>query len=285
MKLIVVSGLSGAGKSVALQVLEDQGFYCVDNLPLVLLPKFAEQMIRVADQHEMQKFAVGIDARNFVSELSIYPELIAEVEAQGLQCETVFLEAADDVLITRFSETRRRHPLSRGDAPLVEAIMAERDLLSVIADEADLRLDTSHLNVHQLRSLINNRVIGKQQGLSMQFLSFGFKKGVPADADFVFDVRCLPNPYWDPALRGNSGRDPQVVAFLEREEMVLKMFADVRDYLEAWVAVFAEGGRSYLTVAIGCTGGRHRSVYMAEKLAGHFAARYRETLVRHRELS
>ncbi|MBI5451089.1 MAG: RNase adapter RapZ [Gammaproteobacteria bacterium] len=285
MKLIVISGLSGAGKSIALQVLEDQGYYCVDNLPLALLAQFAEQMARMTGGQDGGGFAVGIDARNFLGDLPRISAILQQVARHGIPYETVFLEASNEVLIKRFSETRRRHPLARGGVPLVEAIIQERELLAPVADVADLRLETSHLNVHQLRGLINSRVIGKQQNLSLQFMSFGFKKGVPADADFVFDVRCLPNPYWDPELRVYTGKDPQVIHFLQREDMVAEMVADLRQYLQRWLERIASGGRSYLTVAVGCTGGRHRSVYIVERLAEQFASQYQDLVIRHRELS
>ncbi len=283
-RLVVVSGLSGAGKSIALNTLEDLGYYCTDNLPVALLPAFAEQMLGPAGG-PYSCVAVGIDARNPAGALERFPELLADLRRRGVEVEVLFLEADDDILIKRFSETRRRHPLSADDTALGEAIRHERELLAPFTAEAGARIDTSLSNLHELRETIRRRVAHREAGtLSLQFVSFGFKHGVPRDADFVFDVRCLPNPHWDPELRALTGCDAPVAAFLERSPEVEEMAVDLTAFLVRWVPRFEADNRAYLTVAVGCTGGQHRSVYMAQRLGEHFrAARGRSVLVRHRE--
>jgi len=285
MRLLVLSGLSGAGKSIALQALEDLGFYCVDNLPVGLLPGFVAQMKIMSGKREVNDIAVGIDARNMVDDLQDFRAILENIKEQGMDCEVIFIVANDTALIKRFSETRRRHPLTNDEVPLVEAIAAERELLSPIADCSDLHIDTSQTNVHQLRDLIRDRV-GRDASavLSLQFFSFGFKHGHPIDADFVFDVRCLPNPHWDPALRLQTGRDDDVVKFLEQQEVVKEMLSDITTFVERWVPNFEADNRSYLTVAIGCTGGQHRSVYVTETLGAYFKQQRERVLVRHREI-
>lgn len=283
MKLIIVSGLSGSGKSIALHTLEDLGYYCVDNLPMVLLPAFAAELVK-DDSGAGRKAAVAIDARNRAADLPRFPILVKDLEATGLDCEIVFLSADDDALLRRFSETRRRHPLSGQDLPLAEAIALERGLLEPISVSADWHIDTTHTNVHQLRDLVRHRVERKPGTLSLLFQSFGFKHGVPNDTDFVFDVRCLPNPHWEPRLRPLTGCDREVIEFLESASQVEQMFQEITRFLETWVPSFQAGGRSYLTVSIGCTGGQHRSVYMVERLASHFRGRDIGISTRHREL-
>ncbi len=286
MKLLVLSGLSGSGKSIALQALEDLGFYCVDNLPVGLLPGFVAQMGRMADAQVTKNIAVGIDARNMVDDLQNFRLILDDIKAQGITCEVVFIVAHDDALIKRFSETRRKHPLSSAEMPLIEAITAERHLLVPIEDCADLLIDTSSTNVHQLRDQIRDRVGNNANlALSLQFLSFGFKHGRPNDADFVFDVRCLPNPHWDPKLRLLTGRDDDVIEFLQHQTLVNDMYDDIARFVERWVPCFEAENRSYLTVAIGCTGGQHRSVYLTERLGAHFKQIREGVLIRHRELS
>lgn len=285
MRLLVISGLSGSGKSIALQVLEDQDYYCVDNLPLGLLPPFVKQLIGTAAQRNIANVAVGIDARNLAADLGRFGEILGDIRRLGIGCEVIFLTAVDSVLIKRFSETRRKHPLTRPGVALVEAIAEERALLAPIASSADLHIDTSNINVHQLRGLIRERVVQRRlPSLSMLFVSFGYKHGVPADADFVFDIRCLPNPHWDPHLRLRKGNDPEVVEFLEQQSGVMRMYEDIRGFLERWIPVFEEEDRNYMCVAIGCTGGQHRSVYLAEALARHFRQSRDNVLIRHREL-
>ncbi len=286
MRLLVLSGLSGAGKSIALQALEDLNFYCVDNLPVGLLPGFVAQMRVMAGRQEVTDIAVGIDARNMLDDLQNFSLVLDNIKEQGISCEVLFIVASDNALIKRFSETRRKHPLTGGDIPLVEAIAAERHLLTPIADCADLHIDTSQTNVHQLRDLVRERIgRNSSSALSLQFLSFGFKHGHPIDADFVFDVRCLPNPHWVPTLRLKTGRDDEVIAFLGEQAAVKEMLADITHFVARWVPSFEAENRSYLTVAIGCTGGQHRSVYLAETLAAHFKQEREGVLIRHRELS
>jgi RNase adapter protein RapZ len=285
VKLSIVSGLSGSGKSTALNALEDQGLYCIDNLPLALLSAFAAQMLK-ASLPRYQHAAVGIDARNLAEDFGRFPEMFAELRALGIECEIIFLDAQDDTLLKRFSETRRKHPLSSKATPLLEAIRRERQLLEPLARHADLHVDTTHTNVHQLRQLIQERVGGgADSSLSLLFQSFGYKHGVPPDADFVFDVRCLPNPHWDVRLRARSGLDPEVVKFLEQQALVQEMYEGIREFLDRWIAHFEAEHRTYLTVALGCTGGQHRSVYLVERLANHFRNLRGKVLTRHREIS
>jgi len=283
VKLVIVSGLSGSGKSSALRMLEDLGFFCTDNLPLALLESFTAQMLRgSAPRH----IAVGIDARSRVEDAATLPERLETLRDNGIDCEILFLEADDGVLLKRFSETRRKHPLSHDGTPLADAIANERQLLGPIAASAALQIDTSRINIHQLREVVKKRIVDRPDGqLSLVFQSFGFKHGVPRDADFVFDVRCLPNPFWEPELRELSGHDAAVQAYLSQRGQVGEMLQQVTAFLETWIPRFEAENRSYLTVAIGCTGGRHRSVYLAEQLCSHFAARRAGVSVRHREPS
>ena len=285
MKLIIISGLSGSGKSIALNVLEDLQYYCIDNLPAAMLPALADQL-QSSRHMTHEHIAVGIDARNMPADLAGFPEILEDLRARRLEVQIFFLEADNPTLIKRFSETRRRHPLSNEEVPLDEAIIQERSLLEAIAVEADLRIDTSRTNVHQLRELIRSRVRdGNGVQLSLLFESFGFKQGIPVDADFVFDVRCIPNPHWQPDLRRLTGRDPAVAEFLEQHADAVRMFEDIRDFLQSWIPRFEADNRSYMTVAVGCTGGQHRSVYMVEKLADWFREQRPGILLRHRELS
>ena len=285
MRLIIITGFSGSGKSVALHTLEDRGYYCIDNLPVFLLPAFADE---ISSRREARFFrtAVGIDARNPSSDLRSIESMLAPLKARHLKYEIVFLEAHDDTLIKRFSETRRKHPLSGDNRPLAEAITLERQLLKPFLHAADLCLDTTHTTVHQLRQIISERLGSRPAGtMSLLFLSFGFKYGVPRDADYVFDARVLPNPHWDPALRPLTGQDQAVAEFLNGNERVKRFRGEVIGFLDEWIGHFEGDGRNYLTVAIGCTGGQHRSVYLAEQMAGHFRDNGRAALVRHRELS
>lgn len=284
MKLIVVSGLSGSGKTIALQALEDMGIYCIDNLPFKLLPSLATHLLSAA-RLQQKDAAVGIDARNLADDFESFPEILAQIRAQGIQCEIVFLTADDQTLLKRFSETRRKHPLSSATVPLNEAIAAERRLLAPMAADPDWHLDTSHTTVHQLRVLVRERMgRGGETRLSLLFQSFGYKHGLPPDADFVFDVRCLPNPYWEPRLRPYTGLEADVMAFLEQQPAVTQMFESICSFLDTWIPSFETENRSYMTVAVGCTGGYHRSVYLVDRLAKHFGARRDNVLARHREL-
>lgn len=281
MRLVIVSGLSGSGKSVALHMLEDLDYYCVDNIPAGLLPMFISHTVRT---HESTYgyTAVGVDARNRPSEIASVPKLVDELKRSGVNCEVLFLRADQDALLKRYSETRRRHPLSRDGLGLAEAIRHERELLEPIADAADLIVDTTRTSVHELRELIRLRVGGRIEGrMSILFESFAFRHGVPGDADFVFDVRSLPNPHWEPGLARLTGRDAAVVEYLERHPIVAKMFADLVGFLEHWIPELVRTNRSYLTIAIGCTGGQHRSVYLVERLAQHFSSKYAQVHARH----
>jgi UPF0042 nucleotide-binding protein len=281
MRLIIVSGLSGSGKSVALHMLEDLDYYCVDNIPAGLLPMFISHTVR-SDESTYQFTAIGVDARNRPAEIASVPKLVDELKRSGIGCEVLFLRADEDVIIKRYSESRRRHPLSRDGMSLVDALAQERTLLEPICDAADLVLDTSRTSVHDLRELIRNRVAGRTAGrMSILFESFAYRHGVPDDADFVFDVRSLPNPYWEPGLAKFTGRDAQVAEYLERHEPVSRMFADISGFLEHWIPEFIRTNRSYLTIAIGCTGGQHRSVYLVERLAKHFSQHYASVYTRH----
>ena len=284
MRLVIISGMSGSGKSVALHALEDLDYYCIDNLPIGMLPAFSVQILSRPDS-DYDNFAVGIDVRNLSGDLTIFPELLTEMQQNNLKCDVIFLDADDTTLIKRFSETRRKHPLTDEGTPLNEAIAEERKILEPISSHADLVFDTSKTTVHQLRQLIRDRILGSQGNMmSVQFESFGFKHSTPVDANFVFDIRCIPNPHWVPELRSLTGRDQPVIDYLEKHAEVRKMFDDLKHFLNEWIPSFAAENRSYLTVAIGCTGGQHRSVYMAEKLAAHFKQSYDNVLVRHREL-
>jgi len=283
VKLIIVSGLSGSGKSVALHTLEDLGYYCIDNLPAGLLSALALELKLAANP--VENIAVGIDARNLPQSLHQFSDILDQLQAQGISNEILFITCEAATLIKRFSETRRRHPLSSEHVSLAEAIELERQLLEPIARRADLFIDTTQTTVHQLRDQVHQRVERREESrLSLMFQSFGFKHGIPGDADFVFDVRCLPNPHWHPELRPLTGRDAPVARHLEREEQVTTMTDNLIGFLETWIPAFEADNRSYLTVAIGCTGGQHRSVYLAERLAKHFANRYPNVTIRHREL-
>lgn len=283
MRLVVISGLSGSGKSVALNMLEDLGWYCVDNIPAGLLQALVGHTVR--DEEPMyRRVAVGLDARNRAADLMAIPELVADLRRSGIKCDLVYLHASDDVLLRRYAETRRRHPLASEGLDLTEAIARERQLLEPLADTADLVVDTSAFSVHVLRELVRNRVEPRRDGrLSILFESFGFKQGIPGDADFVFDARTLPNPYWQPALKALTGQDQPVVQFLESSPLVERLIADVIRLLEDWIPEYRRNNRGYLTVAIGCTGGQHRSVYFVERLAERFRRAVR-VLVRHRGL-
>ncbi|NRA23046.1 MAG: RNase adapter RapZ [Oleispira sp.] len=291
MRLIIISGRSGSGKSAALHVLEDQGFYCIDNLPLGLLPALTEQAQEQAhhslaeSEVSLQKLAVSIDARNAAQNMEQFPTILNSIEQGLFKAEVLYLDASKETLMQRFSSTRRKHPLTNSETSLAEAITSEEELLRPISDLADLSLDTTHLSVHELRSLIKLRISHKQASdMALLFQSFGFKHGIPIDADLVFDVRNLPNPYWDPSLRQFTGRDPQIIAFLEREPLVQEMLHDIQHYLKKWLPSFEQANRSYMTVAIGCTGGHHRSVFISEALIRLFSAQFENVQVRHREL-
>jgi UPF0042 nucleotide-binding protein len=282
--LIIMSGLSGSGKSVALHVLEDLGFYCIDNIPAGLLRSVVTELVP-NDDSVFENVCVGLDARNRPSDIDKIPELVRELRADGIDCEVVFLQARDETLLSRFSETRRKHPLSSEQLSLPEAIAKERELVGPIINTADLIIDTSNTSVYALREQITQR-IGRREphALSILIESFGYKHGLPANADFVFDVRCLPNPYWEPQLRSLCGKDAPVQAFLDAEPRVQEMIADITRFLEHWIPKYQDFQRSYLTVAIGCTGGQHRSVYVTEAVAANLAAGHGGIRTHHNEL-
>lgn len=289
MKLVIISGRSGSGKSTALHMLEDLGFYCIDNLPAGLLPALATKALApenetTPDQTEPIKIAVSIDARNIPSDLSQFPSLIEKIPAE-IDTNIIYLDASNSTLIKRFSETRRKHPLSNSQVSLQEAIEKESALLDSIAAMADLSIDTSKMNLHELRHLVRSRVGDKiSADMALMFQSFGFKGNIPIDSDIVFDVRCLPNPYWQPELRSCTGLDQAVIDFLQDDDDVKLMIADITAYLTSWLPRFSAASRSYTTVSIGCTGGQHRSVYVANALYQHFNRQYNVVQVRHREL-
>jgi UPF0042 nucleotide-binding protein len=283
-RLIVVSGLSGSGKSVALNMLEDLGWYCIDNIPAGLVQSLVSHSLST-EEPIYRRLAVGIDARNRPADLASIPSLITDLRRAGLRCEVLYLHAEDEVLLRRYAETRRRHPLAGGGRSLADAIAAERRLLHPLIDASDLVIDTSRMSVHGLRDTIAKRVEPDTPGrLSILFESFGYKHGAPGDADFVFDARTLPNPYWEPALKPLTGTDRRVIEFLESSPQAERMVGDLIRFLESRLPEYEAANRGYLTVAIGCTGGQHRSVYLVERLASHFRAKYPQLLVRHNAL-
>ncbi|MDQ7986327.1 RNase adapter RapZ [Pseudomonas sp. G34] len=285
MRLIIVSGRSGSGKSTALDVLEDNGFYCIDNLPAGLLPELAERALPNTELLHPQ-VAVSIDARNLPSQLKRFSELLDEVRSRNIRCDVLYLDASEETLLKRFSETRRRHPLTNDQRSLAEAMVAEVKLLSPIIDRADLKIDTTHLNLYQLRDTLKLRLLNQSEpGTAYLIESFGFKRGMPVDADLVFDVRCLPNPYWKPELRDFTGLEQPVEEYLAAQADVEEMYQDIHTYLHKWLPRFAASNRSYVTVAIGCTGGHHRSVYLANRLGQALKPLLKNVQIRHRDLS
>jgi len=284
MRLIIVSGLSGSGKSVALDALEDIGFYCIDNIPAALLGGLIDQTVAARDTL-YDNMAVGVDARNRAADLESLPDLLRSLKDKGIRHEIVFLHAENQVLLKRYRETRRKHPLRKAEMSLQDAIERERELLGPITYSADVVIDTTASSIYELRALLHQRLGTREDNeLSIQIESFGFKHGVPFDADFVFDVRCLPNPYWDPDLRPLNGKDAKVVSFLEDQAITRKMRDDILGFLRNRIPEYLEHNRNYLTIAIGCTGGQHRSVYLVEKIARDLQPEFDDVLVRHNEL-
>ncbi|MDD4913864.1 MAG: RNase adapter RapZ [Methylococcales bacterium] len=284
MRLIIVSGLSGSGKSIALNTLEDCGYYCIDNLPITLLEDFIDNVM-LRDRDTYRKTAIGIDARNRSETLAEFPNSLELIRSKGIDCEVIYMEAEESIILKRYSETRRRHPLTTIDRPLREALDIERDMLRPLAVRADVVIDTSYTHYHKLREFLRNR-LGEQGAPSLSFLfqSFGFKYGIPLDADFVFDARSLPNPYWAPELRGLTGKDAAVIDFLKNDATVNDFLRDIGDFIGRWAPRFESDNRSYLTIAIGCTGGQHRSVFLVDALSSHFQTITPNVIVRHREL-
>ena len=280
--LIVLTGMSGGGKTVALRALEDLEFYCVDNLPPSLLPQLVDAAGRGAGRY--RRIAVGVDVRNRGADLEHLPEALSALAATGVLLHLIFLDCSDEVLLKRYSETRRRHPLATRGKSLANAIAEERRLLRPLVAIADKVIDSSELNVHQLRRLVATGYAQATEGMTLMFQSFAFKRGLPLDSDFVFDARCLPNPHWQPRLRPLTGKDAPVREFLDAEPLVAEYLADTTRWLDTWLPRFEQDDRSYVTVAIGCTGGRHRSVYLVEQLAAHYRAAREGVLTFHREL-
>ncbi len=279
MNLIIVSGRSGSGKTVALNILEDLGYYCIDNLPLELLPELSTKI-----HNNYKKIAVGIDARNLIHAGDKFNIIFNFIKKDFDHCEIIFIDADNNTLIKRFSETRRKHPLTNTNTSLQEALKTETEILQPILDHADLRIDTSHLNAHDLRRIISERIDQPNEGMSILIQSFGHKFGVPTDTDFTFDVRCLPNPYWENNLRDQTGFEQEVACFLESFPETEKMYSMILYFIETWLPAFKKENRRYLTISIGCTGGRHRSVYFVEKLGKHLQSKQHNVTIRHRDI-
>ena len=285
MKLVIVSGLSGSGKSVAINTLEDDDFYCIDNMPLGMLLDCIEHLTESSSSF-YEKIAIGVDARNASKDIVSFPEIVKAIKKRGIELELVHLAANEETLIQRYSETRRKHPLTKDGLPLVEAIQMEKQILEDLVLLADLRIDTTSTNIRELRAMITEQVCKKiSSELTILLQSFGFKYGVPNDSDYVFDVRCLPNPYWEKSLRNLTGKDAEVINFLQSHDEVKKMIHSISEFIEKWLPLFSKENRSYLNVSIGCTGGHHRSVHITEFLAEHFK-NFKDThiSVRHRDL-
>ena len=281
MQIIIVTGLSGSGKSIALRALEDSGFYCIDNLPATLLPQISHHLeASQPNSASMAKVAISIDSRS--AALEALPSAIEHLKSSGNSVDVLFLESNVETLVKRFSETRRKHPLSDDNTTLAESIAHERELLTGLA-ELGHHIDTSNLSANTLRNYIREIIAQPEDSLVLLFTSFGFKNGIPLDADFVFDVRSLPNPHYDPVLKRLTGKDAAVAQFLENTPAAIEMLADIQHYISKWLPSFEQDNRSYLTVAIGCTGGQHRSVYFVEQLSKHFKQQ-QKVIVRHREL-
>ena len=284
LRLIIVSGLSGSGKSVALHVLEDLGYYCIDNLPASLLIAAVEEF-RQSSADSVQRLAVGVDARNRAENLGALPDLLNELSLQGIVTDIIFLHANDEILLQRYRESRRRHPLAEQGSQLRVAISAEREILAEMQLSADLIIDTSQSSIYELAEVIRSRVDQRMtKSLSVLIESFGFKFGIPSDADFVFDLRSLPNPYWTIELRGLTGLDLEVQDFLDSHDKFMAMCEDISSFLTRWIPHYRDANRGYLTVALGCTGGQHRSVHMTEKIAAALRKHHDPVLTRHNSL-
>lgn len=284
MKLFIVSGLSGSGKTIALQALEDLGMHCIDNLPAALLPDFVNQLIASRPDKTSVLAGVGIDARN-LNLLDALPDSLDRIREDGVEHKIIFLDADESVLVKRFKETRRKHPMTDAQTSLLEGIARERKLLEPLSYHADLRVDTTHRTPHELRQLIRDFAVASETiGMTLLFQSFGYKHGTPLDADFVFDVRCLPNPHWQTELRRHTGLEEPVVRFMKQYPETDAMMNDIRGFLTTWLPNFAREQRSYINIAIGCTGGQHRSVYIANWLGQHFTGKDYNVQIRHREL-
>ncbi|MEQ6884342.1 RNase adapter RapZ [Salicola sp. Rm-C-2C1-2] len=283
MKVTIVSGRSGSGKSTALHVLEDLGYYCIDNLPIGLLQPLTRKALESGEQQ--RDIAVSIDARNLSADIADFENLYCQLQHPELRVEIIYLDAADSILLKRFHQTRRKHPLSTSARSLSEAIQDEKALLEPIARLADLHIDTTERSMYELRDMVRERVVGRdEQQMALLIQSFGYKHGVPIDSDFVFDVRCLPNPFWDESLRGYTGLDAPIRDYLTGQPGTTALLDDIKGFLDRWLPEFHTVNRSYMTVSLGCTGGQHRSVYVAEELACHLGAAFSTIQVRHTEL-
>lgn len=282
ISLVIISGRSGSGKSTALHVLEDLGYYCIDNLPVGLLPPLID---RISQSDRDQKVSVSVDARNLADDLAQFPTILENIDREQVNVQIVFLDSGSATLVKRFSETRRKHPLSSPERGLSESLELEREMLDPISSIADLTVDTTRLTIHELRDAIKDRVAGTSLEFALLFQSFAFKGGVPIDSDLVFDVRCLPNPHWIQSLRSLTGLDQPVIDFLQGHEDVGRMIEDISRFLDSWLPAFEANNRSYMTVAIGCTGGQHRSVYIASRLHDHFSQKWKNVQIRHREIA
>ncbi len=281
MKLIIVSGRSGSGKSICLHVLEDLDYYCIDNLPLVLLSSCVAEL-----QGRYQDIAVSIDARNASAHLDNFEQTILELKKSEVTVEIIFLDADNQTLLQRYSQTHRKHPLTKNNLSLIEALDQEREFLRPITMASDQTINTTHMNLHQLRTLLYERLKSRtEQHISLFFTSFGYKFGLPSDVDFIFDVRCLANPHWIPNLSKFSGKDIEVESFLQSQPKTKLLLRDLIAFLEQWLPHYEISNRRYISIGIGCTGGQHRSVYITEKLFEHFSIHYENIQIRHRELT
>jgi UPF0042 nucleotide-binding protein len=282
MKLIFVSGRSGSGKSSALHALEDCGYYCIDNLPEPLLLNLLDT---ISSSPDYEKTAISVDIRNFDGSPGRLGSTLEVLNQKNIQHQIIFLDSDEDTIVKRYNASRRKHPLSSDQRSLRDAIKLERNILAPLLNNADLVVDTSTMSVHDLRSLMRNRIAThKQSEVSLLIQSFGFKYGVPTDSDLMFDVRCLPNPYWEPALRNFTGRDAEIAEFLNSHDTTHQMLDDIKSFIERWTPHYQKSGRAYITVSIGCTGGCHRSVYIAEQLSQYFSNQYSEVHLKHTQL-
>ena len=285
MRLVIVSGLSGSGKSVAINTLEDNDFYCIDNLPLNILPICIEQLTATTSNF-YERIAIGVDARSVSHDTQAFPNIIKKFKQQDFDLELIYLEASEETLIQRYRETGRKHPFTKSGLPLTDAIHTEKQILAEVVLLADICIDTTSTNVRQLRSIITDQACrDKSTTLTLLLQSFGFKYSVPNDSNYVFDVRFLPNPYWEPHLRNLTGYHPKVIEYLQSHEEVIQMTSSIGGFIENWIPQFSRESRNYLCISIGCTGGQHRSVHIAEFLADRFRkSTDRHVLVRHRDL-
>lgn len=283
MQLILISGRSGSGKSAALNALEDAGFCCIDNLPARFLPELVSKQ---QDVEDIKGFAVSIDVRTPSTDLKLIPDLLKSMNTGPNHWRILFLDASTEILVKRFNETRRKHPLTDAQTTLAEALSKESELLRDISEVSDLTINTDQITHYDLQNLLRKQLgIDSESGQQLVIQSFGYKYGAPSSADYVFDVRCLPNPHWIPELRSHTGKDKEVIYYLSNQKEVLAMQTSIGDFLDKWLEEIFANNRSYITVAIGCTGGKHRSVYLAERLHEHFSESFSNVQVRHRELA